>query len=558
MIPIFFFLLIIGIIANTIGVLFEKRFLGGHKFFSPIIGLASLILLLSNSFILNLSPYYIIVPIICIIFYNIKELDYKILFKYSLITFISLLITIIPYFLINKNNINITGFIISNDTVIHAIFSRKCEENIKIQEKIYLSNHTCTLGLPSGAYGLVNAFSVVSKIDTAFLIIPVSLLFLSYSTFVILHIFSLLKIDEKLSLFVSSFINSSFFYLAIAYHGFLSQSAYVVFTVLFSILLFDKGIFKNKKIRIVVLAILLSASISVYSFVSMLAILFIMLGYLIFNFRNIQQIITEYFLIIFVSLLFLGMNMVPIVSVISDVINVFFKQSTIVEESSSYGNLLSIIDNRMSSGIWFESDYRLIRTSGLRFDIQLILSSISIFLSSISFYELTKKNHFISKIFLTFLSLYFFIMIFTGSPYSLIKIQSLIFIFVPIFFVLLIVKKLSSIQSLIILAIYIAIINVSNLILLRNISTLSSGVLINLNSLNEIIGSKKTLFYTDNDWALYYVDSQNVDITDLNYRKDIFDIHLGKYELIIKDGNNNFDTKCVRSGSIGSYYYCEI
>lgn len=363
--------------------------------FQPLAGVALAIIILSSSFLLNISLSYVFAIVLIILAplilrrFNLKRFTTHL----SLLT-ASIFLCFLPYFLINGNNLKITGYMISNDTVVNAILSRTCSDNESIYSKIYTSSFECASEYPVGAHSLVNLLSTISNIDTSFIVIPVSLFFISLNSFIVLYLLlSLTNKHKKFAYLLSPVIAASYFYLAIAYHGFLTQSAYVPFVLAFAFILFEPKSILSNTYKVFLLALFSASSIVIYSFVSVLAIIMFVTVYLITQYIGLSYGFKIVLTAGLISALLIGSNYIVVSSFVVDLFNSVSGESVIYSQSQSLGNLLGFIDTRIGSGVWFEVDYRFMKQAGFRNIMQVTISTVITLIAFIFYLQLLLKRN---------------------------------------------------------------------------------------------------------------------------------------------------------------------
>lgn len=528
--------------------------------FQPIIGMAISVIILSSSFLMNIPLLPVLFLILIVLFpFLVRRFNFNRFITHLSLFTTTVILTFLPYFLINGNNIKITGFMISNDTVIHALLSRTCKDNYSLYSKVYTSSFKCASEYPIGAHTVINLLSTISNIDTAFLVIPVSLFFVSFNSFIALYILlSVTNENSKVAFLISPVITASYFYLAIAYHGFLTQSAYVPFVLAFAFILFESKSMLSNNYKLFLLALFSASSIVIYSFVSLLAIIIFVSVYLFSQYKTLSSAFKTVILAGLICIVLIGYNNIVFTSVMVDIAKSTSGQSVIFNQSQSLGNLITFVDSRIGSGVWFEPDYRFMNQTRVRNIIQVAISTVITLIAFIFYLKLLIKRNPVGFVITGSILMYIAILFITGSPYSVIKTQSLLLIFIPTLFIAKVLNFRNSYLSFVVLIIFSVMSLSSNYILLKNISYLDQSVLTNLKNIGEIVKDKTTLFYTDNDWAVYYIDNEKVDITDIHYLRDYIQRDPSEYQLIIKDSVSEFDENCSNTGNIGNYYYCRL
>lgn len=552
----------------VLGLAFTKNNKSSFAFNNaPVIGLSAFLLIAAMLQYLQTSLLFCFVPVLAagVYLYKSQLPSLKTLFmRFYLPFFLSLSLFAFPYIYSHRFALNITGYIINNDTVVHALLSRDCTDNILLATKLYVGSDSCITSYPQAGHSLINIASKLTNIQNSMLVIPLSIFAASFSVFPLRFFLSKVnRIKSELVLAIaSSFSTATYFSTAIAYHGFYTQVLFVpLFLSLSLMVTAEKDRLFNQKLNILILSLLIAAVIRVYGFVGVIPLALTMAMTLVFYSKKVPTLTRGLILTTLTTLLLLGESGVQTVRSWFDILFSMFQpvESTILSETQSLGNLIGHLDNRIGTGVWFERDYRFANATGLRNVISDLFSSLLSLVAIFSgFYYLVKEKKVVFLSALPFLIAFLLVMSVTGSPYSAAKMQSLLFPFIPAFIIsgLLLIKK--HVIRYTLLACYLLLLTASNIILLKWISVLPGSVLASLNKLSlEISDEEEVLFVTDNDWALYYVDSPSVDISSIHYLKDTDIRNIEEYSVVINDGKETFPFSCSQRQTVGDYFICK-
>lgn len=387
---------------------------------------------------------------------------------------------------------------------MHAIMARN--DNSRIADKLEASPEDLSQ-YPRATHALVNLLSMSSGVETSYLIVPAAMFFSSYAAFPLYYLGVLLTKRRSLSVTLGGIAAASYYPLAIAYHGFLPQAAFVPFVLTAALL---------EKKRIFPLAILLAGAVISYRFVSYLPLMIIVM---IHFFENKYDVRKTALLILFAA----GLATIDFWISIKQLLLVASGKSVILGAVQVFGNLSGFINPGIMTGVWFESDYRLVNPDRLLKYLPYVLAVPIFILALMGWKRLSKINSWKASQVSGLAASVIVIALLTQSPYSTGKMLSLLAPLVPVLFVGGVWQVFSNTKvRLSIIFTYFGLVLASNQFLLRGLSILPSSIFEEMKQVDTLIKSKPTIIHSDNDWLSYYVDSPSVDITGLHYLPDTY------------------------------------
>ncbi len=561
-------LILLFLILNLIGLLFSKLFLKKLRSFDyPVLGLSSFFILSSNLFLLDVDHRITIILLSILSMIAIRYVKKEDLFKIllNLVIFLSTTVVFLStYLFVFGFDRNITGYNICNDSVVHATFSRNPEDNYLIEDKVEGRYY------PRAVHSGINLISNVAHEDTSKLVIPMGIYFYAFAVFPLIRIvelfFDLKKsnsrfFENKLFLYGIPIISLSTYYsLAIAFHGFLTQVSYLSFVFLIPFYINYRKLYKKD----ILLMLLVVASIISYgpaASIIIFAEFTISFLYTLFGKvrLDIKVLVMKLLVYITLGLLFAGVNL----------IDLFHVALAIVEPGgeaqSSIGNLVGKLDLDILTGVWDESDYRIVTVKDT-FVGQAFLLMNSLFWvvlgSLICRIKKLKNNRPLTIVIFSLVFAYLFMDFYSGNPYMLSKLLTPLTPALCVLFLLGIIYLCKNwIVKYSLLLVYLLGFFYSNYVLMSNITVLPYDSLFELDDLRTRIENyDSVLFHTSNDWAVYYVDSSEVDIKGIHYFQDTNFKDIVDYDLIVYDTADipeNSISGCLIKESFGKYILCK-
>lgn len=550
MIAFIIYLFLVVLATHVLGWLVVGTRKNELQIIAPVVGLAMLLLVLSPLYYFQLPTIYpfliVLVGVLagCLAIRRVAKPAIRLM----VIQLVTLCLIALPYVQRFGREGYITGYFVSNDSVMHAIMSRS--KNDDIADKIFGSDKLDLAQYPRATHALVNFLSWGSGIETSYLIIPTALLFVSYTVFPLLFLILLFSKNEVLGYTFPIIAAASYYPLAIGYHGFLPQAGFVVFVISVALLGWKAWRGQNWRHNGLIISMLIAASVATYRFVSYLPIVLV-LGSLSIFFKDWKRLLA----------LILGtIVLMPIDTWISiqQVWLVISGQSVIAKAVQDSGNLSGYIPPGILSGVWFESDYRYMNPDRMLKYLPYALVVPLGYFALVGMINLWRRKQMVAWGITTLLASVVIVAAVTGSPYSTGKMLSLLAPVVPILIVGgMANSRINSLLRTTLISVMAVLMISSNNFLLRGISAMPTKVFEEMKQIKAAIQKAPTIVYSDNDWLSYYLDSPDVDITELHYLPD--KIKPGKqyrYEVYEKPNHNVEGSICNKILELTSFIVC--
>jgi len=496
--------------SHILGSLVLSKSKAEQEWAKPVVGLALLLLFFSPLYFLRIPLEYTL-PIL---------LGVSILARKRVGTLapqiIAIALIVVTYILQFGYKSYITGYFVSNDAVMHAIMART--DNVRIADKLEASPEDLSQ-YPRATHAIVNMLSKLSGIETSYLIVPMALFFSTYTSYPLFYLGMMLTKRKVLSTVLAGVGAASYYPLAIAYHGFLPQAAFVPFII--SAAMIAKG-------RVLPLAILVAAAVGSYRFVSYLPLLVIVALQYWENKFDWRKTAFLFLLAIVLATTDSWVSWQQLLLVLRG-------KSVIAGAVQVNGNLSGFINPGILTGVWFESDYRFVNPDRLVKYLPYFSAIPILGLAGAGWKKLLDTHKWMALQLMGLMASVIIVAIITKSPYSTSKMMSLVAPIIPILAVGGLWKiwknKLMIISSVVM---YTGLVLISVHFLLRGMSVLPSEVFGQMRQLRDYIGHEETIIYSDNDWLSYYVDAPWIDITELHYLPDNIE-HGKKYEYVVDE-----------------------
>ncbi len=496
---------------------------------APVLGFALIAMIASTAFILNIPPAVPIVIITGAAFFSYRRVAqteefYRL--PYQLRSFVIAAIIIgAPYLIRNGFNDVVTGYHTCNDPVIHALLSKGNAIDGQVHAKLYPSGRI--LPYPVAAHSVINLISLMPGTDVRNLVFGIALFSLALCVFPLKILITESRGVSTKSILDDIFAGlaaSTFYNAAVAYHGFLPQVSFVPFALTALILLRTEAQESPQKSRpsLALSALSAAAAVASYSFAAaiVLAVGLVISPWGIGVRRHVKLGMTFTALVTII----MGANLIPLFELAGQVISYFFdasKTPPILRESSSFGNLVGFLNPLMWTGLWWEQDYRMQSIKDPISQIVLFFSGIGIYLSARGISDHSPAASLNARLLTCGALAYLAILVKTGSPYSTGKIGSFV---APVItatmirgvFTIPFCRITRSVALLSLASLLLA----SNIHLLRFISILPADVIHASTQIARDFSGKRLLIFSDNDWLLYTIDSETVDIIGLHYLPD--------------------------------------
>lgn len=436
---------------------------------------------------------------------------------------------VLSFFL--TNGTFITGYFICNDPVNIAFTTRS------------VSNGLLMTGYPMGLFNLSSFFYLFYKDIPVVDFMTVAFLF-SYLVFPLDNFLDFLK--TKINLFfrflfifliIFSYLSFNFLY-----YGFFAQTTSIPF-IFGSMLLLFYLIKKPTYKSLLFFVLLLSTAANIYSF-TVFPYLILELFFIFIFFKKIKLFFINFFKIkkiyLLVSLLIILPTLFPSLSFFT---TLFSSSNKEINVSGIMGNLVGYLPIWQVFGVWPFADYRLPQDyhslRGLSTIFVFIINSLII----ISYLFFNKKERKKSLVFLfTFLSLGLFLRFLIRSPYVLSKYQELLSLFLIMLFLVafsFLFKKTKKIFIKIIMSsyfcFYILLMFFSSFLALKWIPILTFDQKKELVEINNIYSKNYKKYFGQNDWFLFYSDSENTESINTHYQKDLFNKSFSNVDYLIFD-----------------------
>lgn len=461
----------------------------------------------------------------------------------------------------------ITGYHTSNDAVMHALLSRGFDTSSPIVDKLFPSGAFGSY--PLGSHSIIYLVSSLPNVDVRPLVYTAALIFLAFS------VFPLQAITRQGSSFIgklpgqltAAFASASYYNVAMAYHGFLPQVSCVAFILgaLVSLEVIRKEGSNVQGIGpLLVCSIFSAAAIACYSFTA-----FVCLGIglvLIPIGMTLRAHVRVLLLVSLLCALALGGNyrsLLPFASsVVSHILGIG-SSSPEVQQFGVFGNLVGYLSPLMWSGIWWEIDYRRQNLADIGPHLAILSALAGFLVAAIGLRRSTSESIGGARLLAVCILSYISILLLTKSPYSVSKVGSLI---APLITVLMLEggRRLPFWRGgrYGIVGVLACGICLSNINLMRHISTLPGSVIDAMGRIREDYANKRLLIYSGNDWLLYALDRPEVDIVGLHYLPDKvpIPIDLGRYNAVVFDdgASQRANVPCIGEVSYGPFTVCEI
>lgn len=439
---------------------------------------------------------------------------------------------VLSFFL--TNGTFVTGYFICNDPVNTAFATRS------------VLNGSLIDGYPMGLFVLSSFFYSFYRDIPIVTFLTVVFLF-SYLIFPLDNLLDFLK--TKVNLFFRFLfiflITFSYLSLNFLYYGFFAQTTSTPF-ILGSMLLLFYLIKKPTYKSLLFFVLLLSTAANIYSF-TVFPYLILEFFFIFLFFKKIKLFFINFFKIkkiyLLLSLLIILPTLFPSLSFFSTLFSHNNKETNVVGISGVMGNLIDYLPTVQVFGVWLFADYRIPQNYNSIRGLSTIFVFIINFLIIISYLFFNKKERKKSLVFLfTFLSLGLFLRFLIKSPYVLSKYQELLSLFLIMLFLVafsFLFKKTKKIFIKIIMSsyfcFYVLLMVFSSFLALKWIPILTFDQKKELIEINNIYSKNYKKYFGQNDWFLFYSDSENTESINTHYQKDLFNKNFSNVDYLIFD-----------------------
>lgn len=538
---------------------------------APVLGLAVLILITSSCFLLHAPPQTSLAIISLLMSFSVFSLLRRSTLLSSLLSLRPLLLTItliwIPYYLRFGLDDFITGYHISNDSVMHALMSRGPDGNTSIKDKLLPSESMLTY--PLGAHSLINLIYSFVHPDIRGSVFVVGMLAVG---FVVFPMITLLSSSEDSSLekirneIMAAFGAATYYNVAVAYHGFLPQVTYIPFALSSLVLLSVVAIKRstNWQWEVVMAAALGAAAIACYSFASIILLGFgSLITFLGSSWRK-QVLITILFSVSILCLL--GGNLIIVWHILYGVLGQTIgggSSSPVLQESASFGNLIGFLNPLMWTGLWWEPDYRFQSLRNVENHLAVLLALGATMVAALGITLPSTGSVLARRLISSGILTYVFVLFSTKSPYPTGKIASFI---APVVTTMVLKGALSThlrvaLKWGLTLGLMV-LMTASNINLLANIAALPGTAIESMKSISADYKGRRLLVFSGNDWLLYSLDSREVDIMGLHYLPDNLQLPVEPskyYAVVFEEGDaRRTGYTCLREQLYSPFVVCEL
>lgn len=267
---------------------------------------------------------------------------------------ISIFIISLPLIFIYPADTLITGYSVTNDSLIHAILGRGYEYTRDIGlASVYNEGYT------RGIHSLISLFSNILNIESFNLLFPVTISFFALTPLVFLDLRNRFRID-RFNIFIISLLSiSPFLTLNTVYTLFVPQIVSIpfVFAVIFNI-----PTISSKLLKIILWMIVLAGIFNIYGVFSLTLSVFIVIGLVVYRIFKNRQLIKINRPVVMKFLFAISVFLILSIPAFSINLKTIARQSTTEIGSDflvSFGNLAQFLSPYHITGFWIRGiEYR--------------------------------------------------------------------------------------------------------------------------------------------------------------------------------------------------------